>query len=263
MKDGKIHNLPIREIWRDDQFNCRTSISQESVESLAATIDEMDRLLMPVIVQPGEEVEDIPNGFKYKLICGFRRTLAVGMLGWEYIPCVIHEGLSEHDLQLMNLTENLERKNLNIFEEATAIDKLFPLSRPVSSIASEIKRTVSWVTLRRNLLTLPEFVQRAAASSRLTQTDLQHILADDNPPLKAQRILDASRKGRKYKRKVLFGNTAHPRNKDEVKELITTLLQEGFNPNLVRMLGWVIGQVDDDGLKKSLEWIRDRRGWLK
>lgn len=260
--EDRIHNLQIKDIWRDDDFNCRASISRESVESLAETINDMGRMLTPVVVQPANEAQDIPEGYQYKLICGFRRTLAVSMLGWETVPAVIQYGLTEHDVYLMNLVENLERKNLNTLEEAIALDRIYPPHRTVKSIAQEIKKPERWVSIRRRLVDLPQIVKSACASGRLTDNDLYVVMTSKDPEDMAIKILEAAKKGRKFKRRIVSRGKYTP-TKEEVKELITRLLREGFNPNLIRMLGWTIGQVDDEGLERSLDWIRERRGWLK
>jgi ParB/RepB/Spo0J family partition protein len=255
-----VFQLPMFQIWVDDNFNCRESIPRESVESTAASIAQ-DGLLFPVDVQPIDEVSGShPDGFRYRLVCGFRRMQACKLLGWESIPARVREGLTERQAALMNLTENLERKDLNTWEEAVAIDKLFPSYRTMRSIAKELNKSEKWVRVRRHLMLLSPWIQKAAASGRLTDRDLQTVIHAHDPDGKAREIMRAAKKGRKSQ--VLY-NGRHVRKKTEVKQLMTDLLAEGFNPQLLRLLGWTIGDVDDDGLKESLAWIRDRKGWLK
>lgn len=255
-----VYQLPIFQIWIDDEFNCREHISRQSVESTAASI-EQDGLLFPVDVQPIDEVDtDHPEGFRYRLVCGFRRMQACKLIGWDTIPARVREGLTERQAALMNLTENLERKDLNTLEEALAIDKLFPAYRTLRSIAKELNKPEQWVKVRRHLVCLSPWIQKAAASGRLTDRDLQTVMHALDPDEKAKEILRAAKRGEKSK--VLY-NGRHVRKKSEVKELMASLLAEGFNPQLLRLLGWTIGDVNDDGLKDALAWIRDRKGWLK
>jgi len=255
----KVYQIPIFEIWVDDEFNCRQGITKESVETTAASIAQ-DGLLFPVDVQPIEELADAPGGFKYRLVCGFRRLTAVKQLGWETIPARLREGLNERQASLLNLTENLERKDLNLLEEALALDKLFPTYRTIRSISKELNKPIKWVTVRRNLLLLTEWIQLAAASGRLTSRDLQLIQHAHDPDEKARQLLRAEKEGRKSQ--VLY-NGKHVRKKSEVKALIVQLLEEGFNPQLLRFIGWTIGEVDEKGLQEALTWLRNHKGWLK
>jgi len=254
-----VFNIPIHEIWVDPEFNCRDAFTRDDVLDLAGTI-ESETLLFPVVVQPREDSYEMPLGFRFRLICGFRRTEACKSLGWETIPANVRPGLNERQAQLMNLTENLERKNLNILEEAKALDRIFPPYRTDQSIATELKKNRKWVSVRRKLMTLSETIQQAVASGRLSARDLQAIIAHPSPDKLAEDLLRAGAKRRKYE---IIQRGKQKRNKSEVQALIAEMLAEGFHPNLLRLMGWAIGEVDDEGLAESRRWLKDRKGWLK
>lgn len=257
----EVRRIPTFHIWVDDDFNCRHGITKDSVEELSQSI-EQEGLLFPIDVQPGDEVEGIPAGFRYRLVCGFRRFSACRMLGWDTIPARVRTGLTERQAALMNLTENLERKDLNTLEEAHTLDKLFPPYRTIQSIAKELKKPIKWVSVRRHLLTLPVWIQKAVASGRITDRDLQSIIHSPDPEHKARQYLRAHKEGGKS-RLHYNGKMKRLRNKTEVKELITQLLEEGFHPQLLRFLAWTIGEINDDELQAALSWLRDRKAWLK
>lgn len=255
-----VFQIPIVEIWIHSGFNGRDDVTIESVEDLAESIKSKD-LDFPVVCQPAHMVPDIPPEFKYRLVCGFRRTLACKVIGWTHIPAFVREDLpDERSARMANFRENLERKSLNILEEAKNIDKLFPVYRTVRSIAEEINRTDRWVNIRRQLLELSEFVQKAAASGRLTESDVYKIMYSSDPDARAQAILKAAAEGRKAKA-LSRGRMVRP--KADVKKLVAKLLGEGFNPRFLRLLSWVIGEVDDEQLENTLAWLRDRKTWLK
>lgn len=258
-KQFDTFNLPIQQIWVNNDFNCRGEFTDEDVRDLAGTI-QSEGLLFPVDVQPAEEHEDTPAGFKFRLICGFRRTAACKMLGWPTIPGRVRVGCTERQLQILNLMENLERKDLNLIEEARALDKLFGLHRTDQSIATELKKTLRWVKVRRQVLTLPQFVIDAVASGRLSARDILAVLAHPDPERIAQDLIHASITKKKHH--ILYRGR-QVKNKAEVKAMITKLLDEGFHPNILRLLGWAIGEVDDDTLKEAMSWLRDRKCWLK
>lgn len=256
-----VFQLPIAEIWIDNTgFNGRDDVTIESVEDLAESIKSKD-LDFPVVCQPAHMVPNIPAEFKYRLVCGFRRILACKILDWTHIPAFVREDLpDERSARMTNFRENLERKSLNILEEAKNIDALFPVYRSVRSIAEEISRTDRWVNTRRRLLELSEFVQNAAASGRLTESDVYKIMYSSDPDARAQDILRAAAEGKKAK---ALSKGRMVRTKADVKKLVTKLLGEGFNPRFLRLLTWVVGEVDDEQLEQTLAWLRDRKTWLR
>lgn len=251
--------IPIHQIWVDTDNNCRNIFTEESVKELAGTITS-EGLINPVIVHPIDECSNAPGGFKFRLICGHRRLAACKYLSWPTITSSLRIGLSVRQIQRLNLLDNLERVDLNLIEEAKSIDKLFGLHRTDQSIATELNKTLRWVKVRRQVLTLPEFVREAVASGRLSARDVIAILAHPKPAKIANDLIAASKTKKKYH--ILYRGK-QIKNKAEVKTLITKLLDEGFHPNILRLLGWAIGEIDDDALKESLNWLRDRKGWLK
>jgi ParB/RepB/Spo0J family partition protein len=251
--DYKVFETPIHLIKIEPEFNCREAFTRDSVEELKNSIDQ-DGLLFPIDIEPTDE-----KGFKFRLLCGFRRLTSCKLLGWQHIPARIRHNLSPRQASLLNLTENLERCNLNILEEAKALDKIFPDYRTISSIASELKKDTKWVSIRRHLMVMPELVQKAAASGRLSARDLATIRSSGNELAKAKQLLRLRAEGTKRK----GHNGSSVRRKSEVKELIAQMLEEGFNPQLARFIGWTIGEVDDEGLEQALSWLRDKQGWLR
>ena len=71
---------------------------------------------------------------------------------------------------MLNLVENLQRKSLNILEEAHAIQNLYPEGATVREAARELKQPTKWVHVRVRLLRMPEEVQQKAAAGLLSQT---------------------------------------------------------------------------------------------
>jgi ParB family chromosome partitioning protein len=167
--------------------------------------------------------------------------------------------MDDRQAAIVNLTENLERKDLNVLEEAITLDKLFPPYRTIRSIAKELHKSEDWVSLRRNLMTQSEFVQKAAASGRLGMRDLRLVIHAPDSDLKAKQILRAEKQGRKAS--VVSPN--RPKKKSETQALVSQLLGEGFSPQLLRLLTWTTGELSDNELQEALTWLRDRKGWLK
>ena len=111
-------------------------------------------------------------GCEYRLIVGHRRFRAVtAFLKWTEIPAYICEGLSDHEARMLNVVENLQRKSLNILEEARAIQNLYPKGASVREAARELKQPTNWVYVRVRLLRMPEEVQQKAAAGLLSQDE--------------------------------------------------------------------------------------------
>jgi len=261
--DYSVHLIPITDIFADETFNCRGHIPTETIEELAADIDAIG-LQSPGLVQPIEEVQDAPPGFKYRLVCGHRRLEAFKLLNYKKFPVFIRRGLSTQEALKENLTENIERENLTVWQEAEVLNRLFKPYRTNSSIAKELHKSEKWVRVRRRLFMLPEWIQMAARSGRLTEDDLHLIQTADDPERVAKSVLRSIRQG-KSKRKALeqVGRIKPKKTKQDVKDLMVKLLDMGINPNIIRLLGWSIGEISDEELETSLQWITDKRDWLK
>ena len=181
--------LPLRDIYYDAEFNCRGWFPPQSVSDLAENIRlrgggiELRGLDYPVAVQPiADMAGQKPAGFSYRLIAGHRRFKAIEVfLKWTRIPAMIRAGLSDHEARMLNFVENLERKDLNILEEARGLQHLYPSGVTVRSAAAELKRPTAWVHDRLRLLTLPEEVQQLAATGLLGAVNIKVLIALATP----------------------------------------------------------------------------------
>lgn len=154
------------------------------VDGLAATIAEYG-LLQPLGVAP------LGQG-RYRVVYGNRRREAALKLGLARVPCIL---LDEDDPQtlLQQLTENLQREDLNDLEKARAFARLreqlaglagansdgdpATASGQALDEATGKKVGLSGRTVRRylGLLELPDEVQAFLRSGELTVTQAQHL----------------------------------------------------------------------------------------
>ena len=93
----------------------RREFDTEALLSLSESIRRHGILQPPV-------VRRLPNG-GYELIAGERRLRAALLCGMSQIPCLVREG-DEGESAELSIIENLQRRDLNMFEEATAIAAL-------------------------------------------------------------------------------------------------------------------------------------------
>ena len=196
LEQYQAYPVPVGAIYYDGVFNCRGEFTLQSVRELADSIVQAGRLICPVAVQPWSGA----RGFDYRLIVGHRRFRAVAeFLRWTEIPAYICEGLSDHEARMLNLVENLQRKSLNILEEARAIQRLFPEGASVREAARELKQPTRWVWTRRQLIRMPAAIQQKAAAGLLSQWNLDTLAGIESPDEQvaaANKIVEARSAGR-------------------------------------------------------------------
>src|SRR5208282_4198429 len=178
--------LPLKRICYDADLNCRGQFVLGSVSELADSIRqkgggvELQGLDFPVVVQPAADVEGgLPEGFDFRLLAGHRRYRAVEFyLKWKNIPSMIRKGLSAFDAHLINLTENLERKDLNMWQEAVAMQRLYPDGVTLKRAHDELHRPTKWIAARLRLLKLAPEVQQQAAAGLLSAAFIEQLGKD-------------------------------------------------------------------------------------
>lgn len=250
---NRVYEIPMSDIFADEEFNCRGKIAPIDVVDLASDI-EKDGLIQPVVVTPREGEP------KYLLIAGYRRYSAHRVLQWETIRAVIREGVNEKDARLLNLKENLLRKNLNILEEANAIKKLFELGVTEHDAAKELQASRGWVQVRYMLLQLPDDAQKECAAGILTQEDIRQLYSLRNDPdaqvnyVKA--VKDAKLKGGKVM-KVRAKQNRKPsdkriRKRPEIFDMMEHIQKNIGNGLHTRTLAWCAGEISDYELFQSL-----------
>lgn len=262
LKHYDTYEIPVVEIYYDESFNCRGAFTLQSVVELSESIGEIG-LQFPVVVQPWKG--------QYRLLAGHRRFKAVTIfLKWEKIPATIRTDLDEHQAHVLNLVENLERKDLNMLEEARALQALYPDGVSLRIAAAELKRPTRWVHTRQRLIQLPEEIQQLAASGRIVATDIEAIwnLSENERIDGARKIAKLKgnpRKGRKLPRK-LKRRFRPRRTKEQISKMTGILLNAGINGLPPRLLAWAAGFVKDQDIKKDIkkhapEWKDEDERW--
>ena len=255
-----VYDIPMKHIYVDESFNNRMTITRNSIKTLIKSIDETG-LLFPVIVIPFKQ-----KPYRFKLISGFRRFRAATCLKWVTIPAYVKEVDNTQDQTKINLTENLERREISIFDEAMALRKLYPVNIHPKAIADEMGKPISWVRVRLNLLKLDEPTIKVLKEKKLPKQIIESLVKSSDIKTVAKRLLGqdlGKQPGKRKARKPKDPGAAYKPTKGDVNRLIKNLLMEGFNPTLVGLLAWTTGAVSPDELHNILEWLRDRKSWLR
>jgi ParB family chromosome partitioning protein len=123
-----LHNALARlvaiERIKPDPAQVRKKFDPEKLEELAESIREKG-VLHPIVVEYVED-EDC-----FQILSGERRYRAAKMAGLEEIPCIIldrKEKLTEYERLEQQLTENIQREDLDPVDQAYAIKRLIDVT---------------------------------------------------------------------------------------------------------------------------------------
>ena len=129
------------------------------------------------------------EGGGWELVAGERRLRAAMMAGLERVPCIVVEADGSQST-LMALVENIQRQDLDFWEEALALERLMEVcSLSQSEAARKVGLSQSAVANKLRLLKLPAEVLRtlrdggcserhARALLRLPDAELQRAVAE-------------------------------------------------------------------------------------
>lgn len=261
-----VKNLPLNVIHVNSNFNSRGAIAPIDVVDLMRDIKE-NGLIQPVAVRVYDEHNKKLFGFDYGLLAGFRRYTACKLIGWETVPCVIHDHIDDIRARIINLSENLKRKNLNILLEAKALEYFKWMGYSREEIARMVDMSLGWVQIRLMLLDLAPEIQEVAAADLLSQSQIReiHSLAP-NKRIDAVRAIKVAReRGNSTmlitKRLNQNKNTKRIRMKKELL-LLQEQIRMCIGPNVMtRLLAWCGGEISDGEFYTELRtYMKDEYG---
>jgi len=252
-----VLDIPLDLIFSDPEFNCRQEkIVPFDVQELANDIDE-NGLTQPIVIQPWSDFK----GFKYRIVVGHRRYQAFKNLKRETIPCIVREDLDESQARILNLSENIQRKNLNVYQEARAIEFFLLQGQTREEIAERLQVSTGWVQIRATVLQLPYEIQKEVAAGYVTQTQIKDIYAlkDRDKMFEAVRgIKDNKLKNEKravvIKKPVKKVDTTKQKvqNTDYLTKM-QDLLLDTLGPSLAtRVLAWAVGVISTQDVLDSI-----------
>ena len=148
----------------------RRHFDTEALNELAASVKEYG-VIQPIIVTP--------KGDGYEIVAGERRFRASKLAGLKEIPVVIRTMTGQKQLEV-SLIENIQRRDLNTIETATAYAKLrdqFNLS--AEKISERVHKSASAVINTMRLLKLPKEAIVALADGKITEGQARPLVGQD------------------------------------------------------------------------------------
>ncbi len=262
------NNLAITYIKMDDiddsdKWNCRGKIAPIDVVDLSKDIKERG-LIQPVSVMELDEAQRIDaDGKGYRLLAGFRRMMAHRVNATTEIACIIADIHNEIDALTYNLAENVQRKDLDILQEAMAIKRLRDLGVPETEAGLKTGMSRGWIQIRFMLLGLPEEVQQEAAAGIISQENIRKLYTlyhktGDKEQLfeQVRRIKEAKARGVSIKVEVdkqKARQTKILRKKGEIINMMGHMQENIGNGLHTRAMAWCAGEISDEDLYYSIK----------
>lgn len=181
----QVQYIPLGRI-RPNPQQPRRSFDEEGLAELAASIRSCG-ILQPLTVRRAGE--------GYELVAGERRLRAARIAGLREVPCLVAQ-VGEEDSALLALMENLQRRDLDCWEEAQAIARLisrYGLSQ--EEAARRLGRAQPTVANKLRLLRLPEDVRALLRENGLTERHARALLRLQDPEVQRRAAGDMVRRG--------------------------------------------------------------------
>ena len=160
-------------------FQPRTHFSSEEIEELAASIKQTGLIQPPVV----RAIESQGKLLYYELIAGERRLRAAKLAGLKKITVIVRAS-SDTDAARATLIENLQRVDLDPIEMARAFARLAEtFNMTQDQIADKVGKKRSTVANYLRLLTLPDQVQSAIVSGKITMGHAKALLSLTEPKM--------------------------------------------------------------------------------
>lgn len=216
-KMSELRHIKLSEIIPDPD-QPRRSFDEDALDEMTASVREHG-ILQPIVVTPHK------NG--YMIVAGERRYRASERAGLEKIPAIVRTLSNQHKLEL-SLIENLQRRDLNVLETATAYLKLrdqFNLS--LDEIGKRVGgKSSSAVSNTLRLLRLPENVRQALIEGKIREGQARPLINLDKEVIDEvlPQILKEEWSARKIEQFVVDlkkGNRQAPEKKEKKINLIS------------------------------------------
>lgn len=163
---ARVRYISVGEI-RPNPRQPRRHFAEDGLRELADSIRTYG-ILQPLTVRRTQE--------GYELVAGERRLRAARMAGLREVPCLVAQ-VGEEDSALLALIENLQRRDLDCWEEADAIARLIrEYGLRQEEAAAKIGKSQSGVANKLRLLRLPEDVRALVRENGLTERHARALL---------------------------------------------------------------------------------------
>lgn len=176
----------------------RKTFVQETLESLAASIEAVGGIIDPISVEYSE-IDDC-----FRIISGERRYRAAKIIGLDRLPCIIKE-VDDKTRFVMQFIANLQREDIPPLEEAAGIKHLMEhYSYTQKEIGKLINKSKSYISQILGLERLSETAREIVQTSELSKEILIQASRENDPERQVE-ILKLASDGKKTVRQIREG----------------------------------------------------------
>ena len=176
-KEEKIHSIEVHRIAPNPN-QPRKIFNEDSIIKLADSISQYG-IIQPLTVRK--------VGDSFELVAGERRLRAAKELGLSTVPCIIISDINDAKSAEISIIENLIREDLNIFEQAEAIEALIDTyGLTQEQIASKLSNSQSFVANKLRLLRYNREERELILKNGLTERHARALLRVIDPDLRAK-----------------------------------------------------------------------------
>lgn len=194
-----VKKVPISRVVTS-RLNPRRDFDSDYLQELSESLSE-DGQWDPLIVRE-------TDGQKYEVLSGGCRLRAAKKLGWSDIRCNVIQA-NDEEAHVLALKTNLVRKNLNVIEEAEALESIYrKFSLSQKDLGEMLGKKQSWISRRLSLASrLSDYCKEALREgeisachgvglAKLDEEDQREVcdqIVDENLGVRAAKSLIESR----------------------------------------------------------------------
>ena len=186
--DGKnIKIIPVEQI-KPGPWQARKNFDANDLEDLSNSIKSKG-ILSPILVTESND----NNETSYDLIAGERRWRAAQMAKLHEVPCIVVNDVDANSASVMSLIENIQRKDLNVIEEAQGFNELINQHNYTQESAGKIVgKSRVYITNSLRLLKLPEKILSLIKDNKLSAGHARLLIGREDALEIAQIIIKGS-----------------------------------------------------------------------
>ena len=218
----------------------RKTFSEEELTELKNSI-ESKGLLQPIIVRE--------KGAHYEIVAGERRWRAAQLAQLHEIPALIKE-LTDIEVLEIAIIENIQRSNLNPYEEALGYKQLLEkFNYTQEELASNLGKSRVYITNLTRLLNLPDSVLKFLKDGKLTAGHARALIGVDKALEIAKSIVKNELSVRETERLVKEFSKKNLKSKSTIKakDADTEMLESELSAEL----GFPVSISHNEGEKRG------------
>ena len=189
---GRIHTIAIERICANPA-QPRKTFEDNAILRLADSLKQYG-MLQPLSVRRIMDEGQMEGGL-FQLVAGERRLRAATLIGMTHVPCLIINADSKKSAELA-IIENIQRENLNMFEQANALAALIRIyDMTQEQIAAHLSCSQSYIANKLRILRLSARERDIIMKNNLTERHARAVLRITESSKRCEALTRIAEKG--------------------------------------------------------------------